>query len=291
MKKNTLVILILGSVLSYSQGSLKDSLEKNFKEKQLEIYNKELDIKLKEYAIKEKEFKILEEKAEYEKQERIQEKIKLEENQKKYEVIRKKREEELQKNEEIKLCYRNYNTNIFFEPLPILLGTFTVGIDKKLFDKKTVRLSIGYTNTENSPFYEYSTLDGFKMELQYRSFIQETKGNEGIYIGAYGYYKSLTRKYNDSTSNYNSNYNYTVKYTTQGSIVGFGVLLGYQAFIINKLTVNAYFGAGMNKRISTFNKTDLHVPVISPFGNGTLLRFGFDFGMPFKGSSKPGTVN
>lgn len=286
-------IVITGS-LAFSQSTTQpntnskigvDSLDKKLKIKQLEVMEKELDLKVKEYEIKNKELEIQQERFEIDKLAKIEEEKRYQEKEKEYQAEQKRLAENRKKEEDESKRYRDYNTLIFFEPLPLFIGTFQGGIEKKIMPKKTLRFSLGLNNTEDAVFYEFSNTKGVKVELQYRMYLEHDEvGNEGFYVGGYGFMKTMTRDYNSQTSN--GGFNQVTKYTTTGKVASMGFLCGYNLFIIDRLTLDMYVGTGINYKLGTFNKSDLSLPFINSFGNGTTLRFGFSIGVPIKNNNK-----
>lgn len=277
----TLVFIAFTSFSQNSNASV-DSLDKKLKIKQLEVMDKELEIKLKEFEIKEKELEIEKERFELEKAEAIEE-DKLEAQRKReYEVEKKKRDEETQKREDEAMKYKDFNTLIFLDPLPLAIGTFQMGIEKKISPKNSMRLSLGYNNTSDPAFYSDAvSTKGLRVELQYRGYLDKEKpGNSGFYVGAFGVYKTMEKHI--ETSFFNGSFVQTQDQTVTGTVGSVGVTTGYNLFVINRLTFDFFIGAGMNMKLTDFDTKAISVPLMNPFGSGTYLRTGMSIGLPIK---------
>lgn len=278
---------ILIALSSFSQSNQKvapsvDSLDKKLKLKQLEVMDKELEIKLKEFEIKAKELEIEKERFEIEKEEAVEEEKREAQRLRIYEIEKKKRDEEAQKKEDEAIKYKDFNTLIFLDPLPLAIGTFQMGIEKKIFPKNSMRLSLGYNNTGDPAFYSDAvSTKGIRVELQYRGYLdKDQQGNSGFYVGAFGLYKTMEK--HTETSIYNGNFVQTQNQTVTGTVGSVGVLTGYNLFVINRLTLDFFIGAGMNIKLTDFDTKAISVPVLNSFGSGTYLRTGVSIGLPMK---------
>lgn len=276
---------LFSQVATPSKSVSMDTLDRALKLKQIEVIDKELDIKLKQYEIEKKNLELQQERLEIEKVDRIDEQKKYEALEQERSASRKKILEEEQKKEEDSKRYKNFNTLIFVEPLPLFIGTFQGGLEKTIMPQKTLRASIGVNYVEDPVLYydeRNTTLSkGFKLELQYRNYIMgENKGNEGFYVGAYGYMKTLQRQI--ETQIYNGSIYADTQFTVSGKAASLGVLMGYNVFLVDKLTVDMYLGAGLIRKMNDFRTADLSIPVLNSFANGTTVRFGLSVGLPSK---------
>lgn len=287
----TLPLLFFSSIVIAQQNPVQnqtpplDSLDKKLKIKQLEVLEKELDLKMKEYDLKAKTLDIEQQRFDIEKIDRIEEKKEQEEQDRLFEVEKKKRLDEAKKKEEESNRYKNFSTLVFFEPLPLFIGTFQGGIEKKILEKRTLRLSMGYNYSEDPLFYQDTRYTkGIKLEVQYRNYLsREKSGAEGFYVGAYGMFKTLERNVYIAPISGSNTFIQSQDYIINGRCAGLGVLIGYNIFVIERLTLDLFMAAGMNFKLNSYETKDLSVQLINPYANGTVLRMvGVSLGLPIR---------
>lgn len=259
-------LIILFPIYSFAQI---DSLELEIQKKQLELMKQELEIQKQELEMKIEDNKTYKE----DRQER---------------KAREREERDLKKNDQQRInALMESNTNIFLNPLPLFVGGFEGGVEKRIDKKKSLRMVAGYYYSESPWYYLDATeMQGAKINIQYRAYLQDFRpGMFGLYVGPDLTFKTIGYKQTISTyetTNTYPYYTYSTRDTTHQAMAGaVGFVCGYQTLLFQRMTFDFHFGANLVLPISEYKNSDVSLPLVNPYGKGSHAKFSISIGVPF----------
>lgn len=249
-------------------GQKSDSLELELKKKQLELQIQELELKKQEFEMKKEEY--------------VENKEERKERQAEY----RKNKEKLKEQTDHLSKLMQSNTNVFFCPLPLFVGGMEGGVEKRIAEKKSLRLMAGYYFNENVWYYRMAkNMHGGRINLQYRFYLDKTMpGIFGLYIapevGAKRIeYTQTIYEYDDN--NPNDPYFRTVEVRREAVAAWAGFVLGTQEIIFKRITFDVHAGANVMIPLIDYESTHFTLPLVNPYGKGAQLKLALSVGVPF----------
>lgn len=294
--KRVLLILI---TLVYASGSFAqntDSLNRAVKQLEVEMMKKELEMRQEEIRLKQQEYEILKENNEVVKEDR-----------KEIKTIKEKRERTAEEIEADRKVRMNKNTIISINPAALFIGGFDLGLEKKIANKKSLKLSAGYYYSQSPWYYEGQQVqvdsyidmygvqhnifregveyaESFRFEIQAKFYMNPKDiALNGLYVAPFLQFKQMNKldklvDYRYSLGYYGNPERYTKASSAQ--MVQGGIAMGYQ-YVKAPIAVDVAFAAGLNFPASSFDAKNFNVPILQSYTRGAKPRFLISIGFPF----------
>lgn len=180
-------------------------------------------------------------------------------------------------------------TELVVFPLSFVISGFELGIESNSFMRKnnqTFRFSAGYFYSHKASLYndwnwlyesEFSEMESFRGEIQYRIYTRNFASPDNIFFGASAVYKTIAMDKVDYDRD--SWPNTMISNTTiNSSSLSLGILMGYRTRIYDIISMDFFFGGGFTPT-NIGDYEEAHIDHLNPFRKSINLRAGITVGI------------
>lgn len=172
-------------------------------------------------------------------------------------------------------------------PLSFFVSGIEAGIEQPISTKKSFRASLGYFISFDANAYnnfsdadiEFSEMDGFRAEFQYRGYSRNMLARDNFFVGLFGVFKSVSLD-GVMVEELPGGGFVNEQIVINAQAISLGMLLGYKIRMYDFLSLDFHFGGGITPT-NMGDVVEAHIPHVNPYRKSINLKAGLTVGVTF----------